>query len=115
MKQISQTDIAIHIHVILTCMPKNDRSAGGWRGEQAVRAATAKIMELFDRAVILAPDEVLDRPGNGMHPNSYRRGQFGVTEPWPAEIDGKAPASLDSDVIACDSIPIAAAAPKMED
>jgi len=86
MRQISQTDLAIHIHVILTCMPKNDRSVGSWRGERAVRAATTKIMALFERTVILAPDDVLEHRGASMSPNTYKRGEFGVTEPWPPEL-----------------------------
>ena len=85
MKRISQTDIATHIHVILTCMPKGARNAGGWTGERAVRAATALIMELFNRAVILEPDAVLLSRGDALNPSSYGPGQFGVTEPWPFE------------------------------
>lgn len=93
MKQISQTDLAIHIHVILTCMPKTDRNAGGWRSEQAVRAATAKIMELLERTVILKPDDVLASRGDALAPMSYKPGEFGLTEPGPFEPGCRPPAT----------------------
>ena len=82
MQRIAHTDIATHIHVILTCMPKSHKSAGGWRGEQAVRAATAKIMALLERAAIYMPDDVIE-PGGTYSPPTRVPGQFGVTEPWP--------------------------------
>ena len=84
MKLVSQTDIAIHIRVILTCMPKGARNAGGWTGERAVDAAAARIMGLFDRAVVLAPDDVYV-PSSPLTSPSFKPGQFGVTEPWPFE------------------------------
>ena len=84
MKHVSQTDIAIHIRVILTCMPKGARNSGGWTGERAVKAAAAQIMELFKRAVVLAPDDV-PVPASSFTSPSWKPGQFGVTEPWPFE------------------------------
>jgi hypothetical protein len=85
MQRIDPRDIACHVHVILTCMPKGARHAGGWSGEQAVHAATAKIMALFERAVILKPDEVLIHRGSDTSPIAHGPGEFGVTEPWPFE------------------------------
>jgi len=84
MKHVSQTDIAIHIRVILNCMPKGARNAGGWTGERAVNAAAAQIMDLFKRAVVLAPDDV-PVPASPFTSLSCKPGQFGVTEPWPFE------------------------------
>ena len=92
MKLVSQTDIAIHIRVILTCMPKGARNAGGWTGEQAVRSAAAQIMDLFKRAVVLAPDDVYV-PGSAHTSPSSKPGQFGVTEPWPFEPGCRPPAT----------------------
>lgn len=85
MQRIGQTDIATHIRVILNCMPKGARNAGGWTGEQAVREAAAKIMALFERTVILKPDDVLVSRGDATTPLSYKPGEFGVTEPAPFE------------------------------
>ena len=84
MKKLDLRDIATHIHVILTCMPKRESRAGGWEGEQAVKSATSRIMELFKRAVIFVPDEIPTR-GNGYSPPVPEPGEFGVTEPWPFE------------------------------
>ena len=84
MKLVSQTDIAIHIRVILTCLPKGVRKAGGWTSERAVNAAAAQIMDLFKRAVVLAPDDVYV-PGSSLTSPSSKPGQFGDTEPWPFE------------------------------
>jgi hypothetical protein len=84
-KKLELRDIEINIHVILMCLPKTDRSAGGWRSEQVVRAATAKIMEIFRHSVVLLPDQVVTDRGSALHPVSYGPGQFGVTEPWPFE------------------------------
>jgi len=85
MRRFDLRDIATHIHVILTCLPKADRSAGGWRGEQAVKSATSQIMEILAGAVVLQPDEVVVSRGSENHPVAYGPGQFGVTEPWPFE------------------------------
>ena len=92
MKLVSQTDIAIHIRVILTCMPKGARNAGGWTGERAVNAAAAQIMQLFKRAVVLAPEDVYV-PGSPHTSPSREPGQFGVTEPWPFEPGCRLPAT----------------------
>ena len=91
MQRIAPRDIASHIHVILSCMPKGARNAGGWTGEQAVKAATAQIMALFEHAVILKPDDVLLSRGNEYNPLSYGPGEFGVTEPAPFEPGCKPP------------------------
>lgn len=84
MKKLDLRDIASHIHVILTCMPKSDSRAGGWQGEQAVKAATSRIMELFKRSVVLVPDDI-PTPGSGYSHPMPQPGEFGVTEPWPFE------------------------------
>lgn len=76
MKKLDLRDIATRIHVILTCMPKTDRNAGGWRGEQAVKAATSRIMELFKRSVVLVPDEI-PTPGSGYSHPFPQPGEFG--------------------------------------
>jgi hypothetical protein len=94
MQRIDPKDIAIHISVTLTCMPKGARNAGGWSGEAAVHAAAAKIMSLFDRAVILKPDQVLVSRGSAFHPVEYGPGEFGVREPHPFEPGCKPPMVL---------------------
>jgi len=94
MKRLDLREVATHVHVILTCMPKLEKSAGGWRSEQAVRSATSQIMALFERTLILTPDPVLIGRGEGNTPISYGPGEFGVSEPWPVEPESWAPAVL---------------------
>jgi len=62
-------------------------------GERAVKEATARVMKILSRAVILIPDEITGFGPDGYNAGS-RPGKFGETEPWPFEEGHKPPVKL---------------------